>query len=830
MVMLLIVAALISTLLGDYKDAVAIGVIVILNALLGFRQEYSAEKALAALERLAVPMVRVRRDGEVREIRAPTLVPGDVILLESGNAVAADCRLLSSAGLQTHEAALTGESEPITKTTEAMPEAVFPVADRRSMVYMGTFVTGGRGEAVVTETGMRTELGRLAELIRSVDRAPTPLQRRLNELGKKLTILTVLLVAGIFALGWLRGGEIKLLFLTAVSIGVAAVPEGLPAVVTIALSLGAQRMLKQRVLIRKLPAVETLGSVNVICTDKTGTLTEDRMTVAVVQTPDGTLDVLSDTPRERDPSKFRLLLTAAALCNDAQLTKSASREIRAGDPTEQALVAAAHLFGLDKPDIERYLPRVAEVPFSPERKRMTTVHSVSSNLGFITVENDTGHLVFTKGAVEGLLQLSESVLANGRLEPMEPAWRDRLASEAELLATRGLRVLGVTFRGIDLTLGSAPDLLERNLIFVGMIGLMDPPRREASSALTKCETAGIRPVMITGDHPATAQHIAAQLGIDTCGPVVTGPQLGRLSTAELQQVAESVQIYARVSPGDKLRIVKALQNDGNVVAMTGDGVNDGPALRKADIGVAMGIAGTDVAREAADMILLDDNFATIVAAVEEGRVIYDNVRKFIKYILATNSGELWVMVAAPFFGLPLPLLPLQILWMNLMTDGLPALALGVEPAEHDAMRRRPYRADESIFARGMGAHVIWVGVLMGLLSLASAYSYWRAGNPNWQTLLFTTLTFAQMAHIMAIRSERQSLFQIGIVSNVPLLGAVSLTVLLQLAIIYVPLFQALFKTRPLTMVDLLLTVALSSAVFVAVEIEKMVKRNSSRAY
>jgi Ca2+-transporting ATPase len=831
MVMLLIGAAIVSAFLGDYKDTVAIGAIVILNTLLGFRQEYSAEKALAALKRLAAPMVRVRRGGEISEIRASTLVPGDVILLESGNAVAADCRLLSSAGLQTHEAALTGESEPITKMTEAAPEAELPIANRRNMLYMGTFVTGGRGEAVVTETGVHTELGRLAELIQSVDRTPTPLQRRLNELGKKLTILTLFLVAGIFALGWLRGGEIKLLFLTAVSIAVAAVPEGLPAVVTIALSLGAQRMLKRRVLIRKLAAVETLGSVNVICTDKTGTLTEDRMTVAVVQTPSRVLDLRSDSASECEVARFRLLLTGAALCNDAHLTSSSDREIRAGDPTEQALVAAAHLFGIEKPEIEQIFPRVAEVPFSPERKRMTTVHSLSSDISLIPLESSIRRqrqVVFTKGAVESLLQLSEGVLADGRVEPLDPAWRDRLTREAETLATCGLRVLGVAFRGIDLTRDSAADLFEQNLIFVGMVGLMDPPRREASSALTKCKTAGIRTVMITGDHPGTAQHIAAQLGIGVGGAVVTGPQLERLSTAELQHIAESVQVYARVSPGDKLKIVEALQHDGNVVAMTGDGVNDGPALRKADIGVAMGVTGTDVAREAGDMILLDDNFATIVAAVEEGRVIYDNVRKFIRYILATNSGELWVMIAAPFFGLPLPLLPLQILWMNLMTDGLPALALGVEPAERDTMSRRPYRAVESIFARGMGVHAIWVGVLMALLSLSAAYSFWRAGNPNWQTLLFTTLTFAQMAHIMAIRSERQSLFQIGLLSNTPLLGSVSLTVLLQLAIIYVPFFQALFKTRPLTAIDLMLTIALSSTVFLAVEIEKMIKRNSAR--
>ncbi|HYL73008.1 MAG TPA: cation-translocating P-type ATPase [Bryobacteraceae bacterium] len=826
LMIILIVAAVVSAALGDYKDAAAIAIIVVLNALLGFSQEYRAEKAIAALKQLAVPSVLVRRGGEVRRMNASLLVPGDVILLEAGNAVAGDCRILESASVQTHESALTGESEPVRKTADAIAKADLPLGDRLNMAYMGTFVTAGRGEAVVTETGMRTELGRIATLIQKVDREPTPLQRRLNRLGRSLAAAALLLVSVIFVLGLLRGEELRLLFLTAVSIGVAAVPEGLPAVVTIALALGAQRMRKRRALIRKLPAVETLGSVTAICSDKTGTLTENRMTAAVLQLPDESLNLEAEG-RTDAPAKFRLLLAAAALCNDARISSDRSEEgppASFGDPTETALTAVASRFGLQKPDLEKMLPRVAEVPFSSERKRMTTVHRVTSDPGQLSFEAGRQHwpyLVFTKGAVDGLLEISRTVWVNGQVEPLNQVQRDFLANANDGLAKKGMRVLGMAFRGLDSAPSAGIDL-EQDLIFVGMVGMMDRPRPEAFSAVARCKTAGIRPVMITGDHPLTAQSIADLVGITLLAPIVTGPHLDRLSSAELERVTDSAQIYARVSPEHKLKIIEGLQRRGHIVAMTGDGVNDAPALKKANIGVAMGIAGTDVAREAADMVLLDDNFATVVAAVEEGRVIYDNIRKFIRYMLATNSGEIWVMLIAPLLGMPLPLLPLQILWMNLVTDGLPALALGVEPAETEVMQRPPYPPDESIFARGMGRHVIWVGLLMGFLSLGAGYWYWRAGDSNWQTVLFTILTLSQMAHVMAIRSERRSLFQIGLMSNKPLLGAVSLTILLQLALLYVPLLQAVFKTRALEFQDLALTLAISSIIFVAVELEKRI--------
>ena len=828
LMIVLIVAAVISCVLADYKDAAAIGIIVVLNAALGFSQEYRAEKAIAALKKLAIPSARVRRAGEVRDVDASVLVPGDMILLETGNFVAADCRILVSASLQTQEAALTGESEPIRKSTDATGDASLPLGDRRNMAFMGTFVTAGRGEAVVTETGMRTELGRIATLIQKVDHEPTLLQRRLDQLGKRLAGAALLLVALIVLLGSLRGQEMKLLFLTAVSIGVAAVPEGMPAVVTIALALGAQRMLKRHALIRMLPAVETLGSVTAICSDKTGTLTENRMTAAVLQLLDETI-VLEDDMRAHDESPgVRLPLAVGALCNDARMPAdfSSGKLAALGDPTEVALETAAVPFGLAKSDLEGMLPRVAEIPFSSERKRMTTIHRLSvdpARVPFGLAPGSWRYLALIKGAVDTLLEISTSVWTHGHAEPMKPEQRDVLLSANERLAGEGMRVLGLAFRTLE-SLPQDETEIERDFVFVGMVGILDPPRPEACSAVAQCKTAGIHITMITGDHPFTARSIADRLGITHKGAMITGPQLDRLRPADLAAVIDSTQVYARVSPEHKLKIVEGLQARGHVVAMTGDGVNDAPALKKADVGVAMGIAGTDVAREAADIVLLDDNFATVVAAIEEGRVIYDNVRKFIRYILTTNSGEIWVMLGAPLLGMPLPLLPLQILWMNLVTDGLPALALGVEPAEAEVMQRPPYSPADSIFARGLGRHVIWVGLLMGLLSLGAGYWYWRAGDANWQTLLFSTITLSQMAHVMAIRSEYRSIFKVGLMSNKALLGAVSLTVILQIALVYLPFLQLLFMTRALPVGSVALTIAISSTIFVAVECEKYLLR------
>jgi Ca2+-transporting ATPase len=858
MVVILIIAAGVSIILGDIKDAVAILAIVVLNALLGFTQEYRAEKAIAALKKLAVPTVKVRRDGHLVEKSARELVVGDVVLLEAGNLVPADGRILESVNLRVQEATLTGESEPIEKETRTFIGENLPLGDRRNMVYMGTVITYGRGQAVITATGMQTELGHIATMLQTVESEPTPLQKRLDKLGHTLAIVALAIVAVVFVLGLWRGEDWRVMLLTAVSMAVAAVPEGLPAVVTIALALGAQRMLQRRALIRKLPAVETLGSVTVICSDKTGTLTENRMTVTVLDVANQRVDVIA-TLREDKPigqwqagsaamsqtqTALRLMLIGGALCNDATLElddkKPGSFHV-VGDPTEGALVVAAARYGMDKTALEQAYPRVAEVPFDAERKRMTTVHqlpqpqSQQTNLEFGIGElGISDYLAFTKGAVDKLLEVTTYVWMNGRREPLSDELRARIVEANNQLARQGMRVLGVAFRPLDAPpQNSARHQVERELTFIGLIGMIDPARPEVKAAVQTCQTAGIKPIMITGDHPLTAQTIARDLNIAAAdlplggSRILTGQDLSQLSTAELENVVENVSVYARVAPEHKLKIVQALQKRGHIVAMTGDGVNDAPALKQADIGVAMGLVGTDVAKEAADMVLLDDNFATIVAAVEQGRVIYDNIRKFIKYLMTTNSGELWVMLLAPFLGMPLPLLPLQILWMNLVTDGLPALALGVEPAERNVMRHPPYRPHENILGRGMGWHIVWVGFLMGMLVLGSGYLYWRAGDTHWQTLAFTTLTLAQMAHVLAIRSDYDSLFRIGLLSNKLLLGAVAVTFLLQLAIIYAPIMQAIFQTHALPFSDLLISLLLSSLVFVAVEVEKWRRRRKN---
>ena len=840
MIVILILAAAISAMLGDYLDAAAIGAIVFLNALLGFVQEYRAERAVQSLRKLTVPGVRVRRNNLVDEILSTELVPGDLLLLETGNLVAADGRIVQSVNLQTQESALTGESLPIPKTSERLPEPATPLADRRNMVYRGTFVVAGRGEAVVTETGMHTEIGRIAGMIHQVADERAPLQRRLGELGKGLAAAAFLLVALIFLLGLARGESLKLMFLTAVSIAVAAVPEGLPAVVTIALTLGAQRMLKRRALIRKLSAVETLGSVTVICSDKTGTLTENRMTVTTLLLTDRKYEI-SQSDAGPDSQELRdfgaaLLLAGAVLCNDAisQPAESPGAAKLIGDPTETALLLAGARFGLEKSELGNLLPRVAELPFSSERKRMTTLHSVPSDYDRLPPDirrlvqgSATSGVAFMKGSVETVLACCETIWTHGNIVDMDEARAGSLLEANSQLAAQGTRVLGVAFRILSgLPHELQPDESEKHFTFLGMIGMMDPPRNEVPSAVATCRAAGIRPVMITGDHPLTARYIANRIGITADASILTGPQLDRTSSKELQSRNENVSVYARVAPEHKLRIVESLQQQGHIVAMTGDGVNDAPALKKAEIGVAMGLSGTDVAKEASDMVLLDDNFATIVAAVEEGRVIYDNIRKFIKYLLATNSGEIWVMLVTPLLGMPLALLPLQILWMNLVTDGLPALALGVEPPEPDIMRRPPHPPNESIFARGLGRHVVWVGILMGCLSIAVGYWYWRNGDASWQTMLFTTLTLTQMAHVLAIRSERLSLFRIGLLSNKLLLAAVSLTVLLQLALIYVPVLQTLFHTVSLSASDLVIVAVVATVLFVAVELEKWKFRGS----
>jgi Ca2+-transporting ATPase len=855
MIVILVVAAVASALLGDYEDSIAIAVIVLLNAALGFAQEYRAERAMAALKRMSAPTVKVRREGHVREVSAKELVPGDVVLLEAGNLVPADGRLLEATNLQVQESALTGESEAVEKDPAALEEEDTPLGERVGMVFLSTVVAKGRGLFVVTETGMATELGKIATMIQTDNPEQTPLQRRLNHVGKVLALAALVIVGVVFALGLLRGEDLEVMFLTAVSLAVAAVPEGLPAVVTIALALGAQRMLRRRALVRKLPAVETLGSVTVICSDKTGTLTENRMTVTVLDVAGRTVELeggdraAPDTgppdgpvPRAGEDPTLAPLLVGGALCNDALLEDDEQDGLRAmGDPTEGALVVVAAREGLRKPELEAAFPRVGEVPFDSERKRMTTVHEVdlgrrphpTDALGPVLNGESEGapYVAFTKGAVDGLLDISSEVwTGDGQVEPLDEEWRERISAANARLAGNGIRVLGVGLRCLR-SFDGVGDELERDLTFFGMVGMIDPARPEAREAVETCKRAGIRPVMITGDHPLTARHIATDLGIAEDGiedgRILTGRDLTDLSGEDLEGLVDGVPVYARVSPEDKLDIVGALQKKGHIVAMTGDGVNDAPALRRADIGVAMGITGTDVSKEAADMVLTDDNFATIVAAVEQGRVIYDNIRKFIKYLLTSNSAEILVMLVGPFVGLGLPLLPLQILWINLVTDGPPALALSAEPAERGTMSRPPHPPGESVFARGLGRHVVWVGTLMALVSLATGLWYTRTAPEIWQTMVFTTLTLSQLSHVIAIRSGDESLFRVGPLSNKPLLGAVALTFVLQLLAIYAPLFQRFLETEALPLADLAIAVALSTIIFWAVEIEKRLARRKS---
>jgi Ca2+-transporting ATPase len=856
MVLILLGAALVSALLGEYKDAVAIGAIVILFAILGFIQEYRAEQAMAALKRMATPLVRVMRDNKLREITSTELVPGDIIFLEAGNLLPADVRILESASLRIQEAMLTGESEPIEKDSRPRSGVDLPLGDRYNMGYMGTMVTYGRGKGIVVETGMRTELGKIASMLQSVSQEITPLQHRLDQLGKLLAIIGVSIAMIIFISGILVGEPLRDMLLTSVSIAVAIIPEGLPAVVTITLALGAQRMLKRQALIRKLPAVETLGSVTVICSDKTGTLTENRMTVVILDVAGHQISLDENMVRRMPslsqpdsgdeftspktlPQSIPLLLAGGALCNDATLniSEDGTRFQTIGDPTEGALlIAAAHL-GLQPGQLLSTLPRIEEIPFDSERKRMTTVHQfngqtsaeISSLLG---LEDQTSNwFSFTKGAVDSLLDISTQVWVEGKAQPLYNKWHERILSANDNLAQKGMRVLGIGFRSL-LERPEKNDLhqLEGELTIIGIIGMIDPPRPEVKVAVQTCIDAGIRPVMITGDHPLTARQIAFELGIlpaqtDTQKELLTGQELNKISDDELSGLVESISVYARVSPEHKLKIVQALQNKGQIVAMTGDGVNDAPALKQANIGVAMGITGTDVSKEAAEMVLQDDNFASIVAAVEEGRTIYDNLRKFIKFSVAGNIGKVSVMLLAPLLGKPIPLEPLQLLWLNLLTDGLLGLSLGLEPPEKDVMQRPPYSPKQGIFSGGLGQHVLWVGSLIGILALGVGYFFWKA-NPdgNWQSIVFATLGFSQWFQALATRSRYDSTFQLGIRSN-PAGALIALLVFgLQIAVLYTPAMQNFFRTESLSMVELGLSLLLSSLVFWAIEIEKWLAR------
>ncbi|HEX6882238.1 MAG TPA: cation-translocating P-type ATPase [Planctomycetota bacterium] len=801
MVLVLLAAALVAGVVGEPLDTIAIVAIVLLNAVLGFVQEFRAERAVAALRALAAPSAAARRGGAMVTLPAAELVPGDVVLLEAGCIVPADLRLADVQHLRVDESALTGESLPVEKHARPLSAQTMALGDRANMAFKGTVATYGRAEGLVVATGMRTELGQVARLLAETESTRTPLQQRLRRFAAQLAVLVLVLCALIFGIGLLHGEPPLLMLLTALSLAVAAMPEALPAVVTLALSLGARRMSARHALVRRLPAVETLGSVTYVCADKTGTLTQNRMELVELRRP----------PFDGEPGGEPgvELLRALALNSDAHFL--ADGEL-VGDPTETAVLrhvaARADLAGLCSAH-----PRLAELPFSSERARMSTLHAAAGGRPFLVV----------KGAPERVLAGCTHELLGGRPVALE---RAAAQAAARAMAAAGLRVLAYAQR-TELP-GPPEDLREdweQELVLLGLVGLLDPPRAQAADAVEECRSAGIRVVMITGDHPATATAVARRLAIATpSGEALSGAELARLEEETLRARADELTVYARVAPEQKIRIVRALQARGEFVAMTGDGVNDAPALRQADIGIAMGRSGTEVAREAADLVLLDDDFATIVAAVREGRRIYDNVRKFIRYVLTGNSAEIWLLFLAPFVGLPLPLLPIHILWINLVTDGLPGLALAGEPAERDVMRRPPRPPGESVFAHGLGAHALVVGLLMGAVTLLVQGWSFHAGNPRWQTMTFTVLALAQLGHVLAVRSERESLLARGRAPNPALAATVVGTVLLQLATLYVPALNRIFMTLPLTAPELAACFGAAALVPLAVEVEKVLVR------
>lgn len=805
MILLLIGAGILSGLIGDLEDTAVILAIVVLNALVGFAQEMQAANAIAALRRMAAPAALVLRGGHPQALRASALVPGDIVLLEAGDVVPADLRLTEVAGLQLGEAALTGESLPVEKISRPAPEDA-PLATRTSMAYKGTTVLNGHARGIVVATGMATELGQIAAMLAGTGTVRTPLQHRLAIFGRQIAIAAIVICAMIFAIGLLRGEQPLLMLLTALSLAVAAVPEALPAVVTVLLALGASRMAKARALIRRLPAVETLGSVTTICSDKTGTLTLNDMRL---------VETWIDGARRRAEAldsgdqAEAMLLRAIALCNDVELDEGG---VPRGDPTEIALWRAARHAGTDKAVLAPGAERIMEITFDSERRRMTTVH-----------RRQGGIVAFTKGAPEAVVRHCTAMLTGTGEAGID---RAAIMQAADSMAADGLRVLAIATRAFTAPPHQAtPDEIERDLTFLGLVGLLDPPRPEARTAVATCRAAGIRPVMITGDHPVTARAIARALGIiDGDGTVMTGRELAALDEESFRGQVRHTSVYARVDPAQKIRIVAALQANDEVVAMTGDGVNDAPALARADIGVAMGRIGTDVAREAASMVLLDDNFATIVTAVREGRRIYDNIRKFVRFVLACNSAEIWTIFLAPFLGLPVPLLPIQILWINLVTDGLPGLALAAEPTEPDVMAKPPRPRREGLFSGGIAWEVTWSGLVMAAITLFTEAAAIRAGDEHWRTMVFTVLTLTQMWQVMAIRSSRQSLFTQGIFSNTPLLFAVLLTFALQISVIYTPGLNTAFKAAPLTLAELASSIALSSLIFVLLELVKLTRR------
>jgi Ca2+-transporting ATPase len=836
LILILLAAAVLSFLLGDLTEGIAILAIVILFGVLGFVQEYRAEKAMAALKQLSCPIVRVRRDGELREIPARELVPGDIVLIGAGNVVPADLRLVNCVNLGVMEGALTGESEAVRKQTDVLPGEALPLGDRTNLAYMGTVVTHGRGSGVVVDTGMRTELGKIAGMLQGIEVGRTPLQRKMAQVGKHLSLAGLGAALALLAMGLLRGEPFTVMLLTAVSLLVAVVPEGLPAVITATLAFGARRMLNRHGLIRKLPAVETLGAVTVVCADKTGTLTENRMTVTCLHTLHHDLSLVdSPPPFSADTgSETAPLLLAAALCNDAHLVcDDAGGPVRSiGDPTEVALLVAAERAGIATQSLARELPRLAEFPFDSGRKRMATLHRGSPSDYPLPPALSAPVFAAVKGSPDSLLALSTHVVDDGRIVSLTDDARHRFLAGNERMANDGIRVLGIAIRRFDAA--PSPDAvagdIETEFVFCGLIGMMDPPREAVRSAVAKSHAAGIRTIMITGDHPLTAAAIARNLHLSPEGEearVLTGVELAALADPDLEKEVEHITVYARVSPEDKLRIVVALQKRGHIVAMTGDGVNDSPALRRAEIGVAMGITGTDVAKEASEMVLLDDNFATIVAAVEEGRTIYDNLVRFIKFSFGGNLGKVLIMLLAPLAGIGvMALRPLHLLWLNLLTDGLMGLGLGLESPESDVMTRPPRKPDAAILDRTAILHVSWMGafICLSALLLAGVWHHFGLGGGEWQTVLFAAIGFAQIGQAWGLRSLTDKPFRFG--RNPALILLTFLTLILQLGVIYLPALARPFALQPLSAAGLAATAALGALTFVVVHFERRMKQTS----
>ena len=832
LIWVLIGAAIISGLMGEWVDALAIVAIVILNAILGFVQEYQAEKALLALKKMAAPMCRVIRNGQLVQIPARQVVPGDILELEAGDNISADARIIShTPNFSVLEASLTGESTPVYKTSFELEEEDIPLADRANLVYAGTSVSAGKAMAIVVQTGMSTELGKIARMIQEISMETTPLQRKLEQFGRLLVYLCFGLVAVVFLLEWLRGGKLVEVFLTAVSLAVAAIPEGLPAVVTIALALGVQRLVKRHVLIRKLPSVETLGAATVICSDKTGTLTRNEMMVRAVYAngqlfsvsgngyePEGDFNLGSEKVNPADYPEVLKTLACGVLCNSASLVEEEGRYRIAGDPTEGALLSAGLKAGLEKNKLEEAEPLVEEIPFDSERKMMTMIRRSKDQ-----------YVAYVKGAPDILLQNCSRLLVNGEEVPLGQEELKKILEVNDSLAKQALRVLGCAYR----VMPSLPEKMdassiEKDLIFTGLVAMIDPPRSEAIEAMGKCLQAGIKPVMITGDHKITALAIASEMGMLQPGSeALSGEELNSLSQEELEKRVEKIQVYARVSPEHKLRIVRAWKKKGEVVAMTGDGVNDAPAVKEADIGVAMGITGTDVTKEVSDMVITDDNFASIVAAVEEGRAIYDNIKKFVHYLLSCNLGEIMVMFVASLVGWPVPLLPIQILWVNLVTDSLPALGLGFDPPDKDIMKRVPGKPNEPIIDRNRGSLMAVQGLFIAFCSLV-AFTYVlfveKEGLGRARTAAFIVLAVAQLFQALNSRHQMKSIFELGFFTNLKLIYALLLSLFLQLSVVYLPFMQKIFKTENLTLFDWVLVIVLSSLPLWTMELVKRLNK------